>query len=154
MKVRSVTLALLLGAATMTGSTALAAEGDTEIENRKNVMAVAGASFKTIACAMKGKCSQDDKFLGLQARALAYSAHLATYAFGKGPFENATVKTTAKPDIWDDWDTFREGLDGMRKGALEMMAAAEVGDDAAFKKAFTKTGKTCKNCHDNFRQKD
>ncbi len=147
----------LAAAVAVTAATAatpsVAADAKAAIENRQDVMKIVGANFKTIACAVKGECKDDMKFLGLQALSLAKASSLSLDAFKEGPFKNAGVKTTSKADIWENKDKFDGGLKAMHKGAMDMAAAAKGGDMNAFKAAFKETGKTCKGCHDNFREK-
>ena len=144
---------LIAGAA---GSAAAQDAGpDTKIENRQDTMAIAGATMKTLACSVKNEgCPRGFDFLAVQARAMAFSAHLSEYAFKDGPFPDATVETTALPKIWDEWDSFEKGLRTMRQNALAMVEAAGDEDMQAFTAAFKKTGKACKDCHDDYREDD
>lgn len=60
-------------------------------------------------------------------------------------------KTMAKPEIWQKPADFAAKSRDFLKAALAFDAAAKSGDAAAAKAAFGDLGKTCKTCHDPYR---
>ena len=60
-------------------------------------------------------------------------------------------KTMAKPEIWQKPQDFAAKTRDFHKAALAFDAAAKSGDAAAAKAAFGDLGKTCKACHDPYR---
>lgn len=70
---------------------------------------------------------------------------------GSGP---EAGKTQALPQIWSKPAEFKAAMKQFSDAAPKLTAAANAGDAAAIKTAFGDVGKTCKNCHDNFRAKE
>jgi cytochrome c556 len=70
---------------------------------------------------------------------------------GSGPDAG---KTQARAEIWAKPADFKTAMKLFSDAAPKLQAAAASGDAAAIKTAFGDVGKTCKNCHDNFRSKD
>ena len=60
-------------------------------------------------------------------------------------------KTMAKPEIWQKPQDFAARNREFLKAAMAFDAAAKSGDAAAAKARFADLGKTCKACHDPFR---
>ena len=60
-------------------------------------------------------------------------------------------KTMAKPEIWQKPQDFAARTRDFHKAALAFDAAAKSGNATAAKAAFGDLGKTCKGCHDPYR---
>lgn len=69
---------------------------------------------------------------------------------GSGP---EAGKTQAKPEIWSKPAEFKAAMKLFSDAAPKLTAAADSGDAGAIRNAFGEVGKTCKNCHDQFRAK-
>jgi len=67
---------------------------------------------------------------------------------GTGPDKG---KTGAKPEIWKDPKDFAAKLADWQAAASALDAAAKSGDGAAVAAAFGDLGKSCKACHDSYR---
>ena len=63
-------------------------------------------------------------------------------------------KTDAKPEIWQKPEDFTAKRDTFQKAAQEFNAAAQGSDLAAIRAAHGDLGKSCKACHDLYREKD
>jgi cytochrome c556 len=63
-------------------------------------------------------------------------------------------KTHAKPEIWQKPEDFAGKRDAFQKAAQAFNAAALGSDLAAIRDAFGELGKSCKACHDSYREKD
>jgi cytochrome c556 len=72
-------------------------------------------------------------------------------AFGEGT--DMAGNTKAKPEVWSDNAKFKEAADKMMAEVGKLNAAAKTGKLDDLKAAVGATGGTCKNCHDNFRNK-
>ena len=59
----------------------------------------------------------------------------------------------AQTDIWSDNAKFKVAADKMQLATANLNVAAQSGDLASVKKAFSATGQTCKGCHDDFKKK-
>lgn len=70
---------------------------------------------------------------------------------GSGPDAG---KTRARAEIWTKPADFKAAIKMYSEAAPKLQTAANAGDVAAIKTAFGEVGKSCKNCHDQFRTKD
>jgi cytochrome c556 len=70
---------------------------------------------------------------------------------GTGP---EAGKTDALADIWAKPAEFKAAIKMFSDAAPKLHAAANAGDVPAIKTAFANVGKSCKNCHDQFRAND
>jgi cytochrome c556 len=61
-------------------------------------------------------------------------------------------KTEAKAEIWKDPKDFAAKTRDFQKAALALDAAAKAGDLTRIKASFGDLGKTCKGCHDLYRE--
>ena len=61
-------------------------------------------------------------------------------------------KTDAKAEIWQQPQQFAAGMAEFRQAAAAFHQAAAGGDLTAMKTAHADLGKTCKSCHDRFRE--
>lgn len=63
-------------------------------------------------------------------------------------------KTEAMAEIWQKPEDFAAKRDSFQEAALAFDAAAKGGDLAAIRAAHGELGKSCKACHDLYREKD
>ncbi|MDF0604879.1 cytochrome c [Neisseriaceae bacterium TC5R-5] len=63
-------------------------------------------------------------------------------------------KTEAKPEIWSKPTEWQQAIDNHKAATAKLKQVSANGDLAAIKVQFGATQKTCKACHDSFRQKD
>lgn len=136
--------AALIGAATVVHAS------EADVKYRQANMEVIGGHMHSIVPILKGEVAHKDQ-LAAHARGLAEAAKLAPAAFKVEAMEG---KTTAKKDIWANWDKFEGGLNMMGEKATAVAAAADSGDMGAVGAAVQELGKTCKGCHDDFREED
>lgn len=61
------------------------------------------------------------------------------------------VDTSAKPEIWQDFNTFSGKADDLIKAAQALQLAAQSGNEKAYRRAIGGVGATCKSCHDDFK---
>ena len=59
----------------------------------------------------------------------------------------------AKPALWKEQDTVKQGLDKYNAEMPKLVAAAKTGNLDNLKAAFGDAAQTCKACHDDFRKK-
>jgi cytochrome c556 len=71
---------------------------------------------------------------------------------GSGP--EAGVKTQAKPEIWSNAAGFAQAAQAFAAEAHHFDQVAAAGDINADRPEFLAMGKTCGNCHNQFRAKD
>ncbi|KAF0118854.1 MAG: cytochrome C class II [Rhodospirillaceae bacterium] len=145
--------ALILAAGTTRSQAADAVtEANATVHHRQKIMETVGGLMAALGCTMEKKCTLDNKDLKHAGKGLAFMAELAPASF-KDKAEGATLKHTAKPDIWNEWAKFETGLKAMGEAATKVatLAGADKRDEALA--AVGELGKTCKGCHDAFRTK-
>ena len=128
---------------------ALAGDLERALEYRQGVMNVYGWNMKAMSDMMKGNKPYDAKVFARHAGDLANAATLDVLA--GFPPESDQGETDARPDIWFDFDDFTQKLDDLRSASRNLSQVAAGGDKAAVGDALGKTGKTCKACHDSYK---
>ena len=120
------------------------------IEYRKAAMTLVGANFKPMGGMLKGEIPYDqDAF----ARHAADLAAVASIDILRGfPADSDGEGSKAKPDIWLDWDKFQRGMETFTRESAKLAEVAAGGDQGAIKAQFGATAKTCKGCHDAFKE--
>ncbi len=127
-----------------------------EITARKSVMQVAKFNIGILGAMAKGKRDYDAQL----AANSAYNLHLAALMqngamWPKGSdTSNAAlkIKTTAKPEIWDNFPQVGKHHKAWTESSEKLSKVAGNGLDA-LRGAIGPVGKSCKGCHDDFRQK-
>lgn len=129
---------------------AMASSPDAAITYRKNVMSIVGANAQAMGAIAKGDVNNEDAFAD-HADMLAIAADLTVAAFEQDTHGKGNEKTTAKQEVWSDWDTFRKGLNKMAEDAITVADYAANGDMDLAKSSLGDLLKNCKACHDDFR---
>ncbi|SOD89625.1 c-type cytochrome [Caenispirillum bisanense] len=147
--------AALAAAAAVFAATAVApvaaSANEAAVKYRQNNMKAVGAYMQNTVAVLKGEVPYAEQ-LEANALGLAAAAKLSPAAF-KTDTSGSDVKTTAKADIWQNWEKFEGGLTMMAERSDALVAAVQGGDKAAIGQAVQAVGETCKTCHDNFRTK-
>lgn len=123
------------------------ADAEAEIKYRQGVMKSVGGHMASMAAILKGKTHFDD--LKVHASGMASMAAIVPTVFPKGSDDG---HTEALESIWTDTEKFQEGIDRFVNAAKEMDQAAAAGDMQAIGPAISNLGKSCKGCHDDFRE--
>jgi cytochrome c556 len=125
-----------------------------QIKNRQ-------ASYRFMAWNMgKIKANIDGQYNATQvtaaANAIAAVANSGLGAlFGPGTDKGTGFhETHVKPAFFKEGDKVKELAIAFNKEANELQTVAAMGDAAAVKEQFGKLGKTCKACHDKYREED
>ena len=95
-----------------------------------------------------GKAPFDAARAAADGEVLSVLAKLPATGFVAGAESKA-----AKPAIWTEADKFKKLDQDLVTAAGALATAAKSGDLEQIKAAFGPTAKTCKACHDEFRQK-
>ncbi|MBV8603265.1 MAG: cytochrome c [Pelomonas sp.] len=119
------------------------------IKYRQAAMRLMSTHFGRVAAMANGKAPYDPKVAGENADLFAMLAKLPFDAFGPGTDKGGD--TDAKPEIWKEADHFKKHTDELLDAAAKLPAAARSGDLAQLKAATGAVGKTCKACHDHFK---
>jgi cytochrome c556 len=127
------------------------AKAEDAIKYRQSALFVMGQHFSRLAAMAQGKIPFDAKAAADNAAVVESMSKLPWAAFGEGTDQGGNTK--AKPEIWSDNAKFKEAADKMMAEVVKLGAAAKTGKADELKSAVSATGGTCKNCHDNFRNK-
>ena len=73
--------------------------------------------------------------------------------FPEGTSNNSGMKTTALPKIWEKKELFIDKMQESINKAKDLVLAAEENDKKIIAKALGALGKSCGNCHNEFREK-
>lgn len=137
-----------LSALTMTASVASASD-EGEIKYRKSVMKSIGGHMGAIVGIMKQET-------GNAAHLKMHTTSMVTLSGVVGdlfPEGSDFGDTTVLPLVWEKPDDFAKAVQQFQDAAKGIDAAATSGDMAAVGAAMGELGKSCKNCHENFREK-
>ena len=152
LRLRSCAFSVALAAlATALPAAAQFAKPEDAIEYRQSVMTVMGTHFGRLGAMVQGKVPFDAKAAQDNANIVLVMSMLPFSAFGPGT--DLGHDTKAKPDVWKDPAKFQAAGKDMQDQVVKLDAAAKTGNLDLIKAAFGDTAKTCKGCHDNFREK-
>lgn len=112
-----------------------------------------GKAMKGIGDELKGGAPAIDTIRS-NARTLDMLAPKVATWFPKGTGPEAGVKTAALPAIWTNNAEFKQDATAFVKAAHDLNVAAAGTDMDAIKAAAGAVGKTCRDCHQTFRQRD
>lgn len=116
---------------------------------RQGALTVMGSHFGRLGAMVSGKVPFDAKLAQDNAAVVEFMSKLPWAGFTA---DSQGVKSKAKPDVWSDKAKFDQGAEKMMTEVSKLNAAAKTGNLDALKAAFGETAKTCKACHDAFRE--
>lgn len=138
-------LALLFAA-----TPALAEDPENYIKYRQQVMKAIGGHMGAASQILRGRVSPEGD-LQIHAQSLAgLSANIARL-FPEG---SDFGETGARAEVWDKRGEFEQAATEARTATAAFAEAAAGGDMDQIKAAHREVGKSCKGCHEGFRQKD
>lgn len=151
MKHRLVAGAMALAAAALSlPAAAQFAKPEDAIKYRQSGMALMGAHLGRLGAMASGKVPFDAKLAAENAEVVAFVSKLPFAGFVEGTDKGGNTK--AKPEIWAQMDKFRANATKMQEEVAKLNTAAKGGSLDQIKAAFGEAAKTCKGCHDDFRQ--
>jgi cytochrome c556 len=123
------------------------------IEGRQSALRDIGAAFKGINDEFK-RSQPSLPLIRQYARQIEDLSKQQKFWFPPGSGPETEIETKAKPEIWKQPAEFKAGQAAMGEQAAKL-AKVVAGDDAgAIKAQWQALGKTCKSCHDKFREAD
>lgn len=151
MKKKSITLFVAAAVFGLACSTASAQFKDAEaaVDYREAAMTLMGSHFGRMGPVAKKEAPFDADAIRANVAVFSTLAALPWAAYAQG-YEGGQ----AKPNIWSDAEGFKQKRDDFEQAVQKLDAAAEAGDFDAFRVAFGAVGKSCKACHDAYREKD
>lgn len=153
-------------ALTAAGSVAYAHSDATGIvKERMEAMMAIGKATKSIVGMIRGGEEYDAE--AVAAAAAAIEGHADETLLSKFPEGSLDAPSEALPLIWEEWAEFKSYFEDMRREAALLQTVAENGPDGFGETVdyaedptqpagvvATRLLKTCKTCHDKFRQED
>lgn len=150
MKNRLVLCAMVVAASALSlPAAAQFAKPEDAIKYRQSGMALIGAHFGRLGAMANGRVPFDAKVAAENAEVVAFVSKLPFAGFVDGTDKG---NTKAKPEIWSQMDKFRAGATKMQEEVAKLNTVAKGGNADQIKAAFGEAAKTCKGCHDDFRQ--
>ena len=144
---RTLTFAALLAATAQ----ASAADPADVVKMRKGFLSALGGHTTAVGTLAKGAVDAPEQ-IQMHADAIAaLTAALARDAAAMWPEGSLTDKSQSLPAIWEDWEKFQAAADRAAKAGAAFKEAAAAGNAG---RAMRKLGAACKNCHDDFRERD
>lgn len=137
--------------ATLALTPALAqAEKNPAIEYRESLMHLIGHNFGPMSAMMKGDIPWDaGRMAGWGKDLKALSTLNAMRGFPPG-----SEGGDSKPSIWSNMADFEKRMQDMQLEIDKLGDAAVGGDKAAIGAQMSAAGKTCKGCHDEYKEED
>lgn len=126
-----------------------ASSDETVIKYRQATYKAIGGHMGSLAAIVKREVPFTED-IGAHARAINDLAQISGHVFPEGSDKGAN--TEALPVIWEKPDEFKKTLVAFQEAAANLAQVAES-DPSNIAPAVGELGKTCKSCHDNFRQK-
>lgn len=115
-------------------------------EYRHLMMESIGAHMKSANMILRGRLDNWDH-LEIHAEALRKLGDIMPSLFTEG-----SEGGEALPVIWDEPDEFSERVANFQEVASSFESAVANGDRAAVGDAFGQVGRSCKGCHDRYRE--
>jgi cytochrome c556 len=122
------------------------------IEYRQSVFHVMGWHFKTMGAMVKGEMPFNKETFAKKAEIVAFMSPLAGEGFIKGTSSSEFTESKAKAILWEKMEDVKAKSQDSQKETKALAEIAKAGDEKAIKEQFSKTAKTCKACHDDYRE--
>ena len=119
------------------------------VDYRQGIMNVLRHNVKSMGDMAKGKTEFDTTAFARHSKDLAAASSLDLLA--GFPEDSINEDSDAKETIWLDWETFQEKYKAMHEQSTKLAEVAVNGNEAEMKMQFGSTAKTCKGCHDDFK---
>jgi len=119
---------------------------------RESLMTLVGANFGPMAMMASGDLPWDDQRMAAYGKDLAAVAGLNIMrGFPEGSLE---AGSHAKAEIWKNLADFQKQMENFQREAIKLGEVSASADRAAIGNQIGATGKTCKSCHDEYKEKD
>ncbi len=151
---RLAALAIAFGTLSLAAHAQQAAKPETLIKSRQSAFQLVAYQSSRIKASLDGTYNKDEV-----ARAATTISAIANSGLGAlfpaGTEQGKGWRDTAvKPEFFKDSKRASELTAEFAQEASELAKVAQSGDAAAVKTQYAKLNRTCKACHDDFRNKD
>jgi len=147
---KTVKACLVLAALLSTGGVLAQQKPEDAIKYRQSALFLLGQHFGPIAAMAQGKTPFDKDAAARNAALAETFSRLPWDRFGPGTDQG---NTKAKPEVWTKQDDFKAKADKMQVEVAKLAQVSKSGDFDALKAQVGETGKACKACHDEYRNK-
>jgi cytochrome c556 len=128
-------------------ATAINADSEGIYKYRSGVMKAVGGQMASLGASLKGQVFTEN--LKLHASAMADLADIVPLVFPAG---SGGDKSETLPAVWEKPEAFKQRVDAFVAAAKQLEEIAASGDMKSIGGGLQKLGKTCKGCHDDFRE--
>ena len=125
-------------------------DAESAVEYRQNALSIMRDNFAAMGDMVKGDVAFDAAIFQQRAEDFARLSHIPWAGFsvdGAMPGDN----TDALPEIWDNWDDFKQRTVDFTADAEKLAEVAAGGSLDDIKLVFMAAAKNCKDCHDNYK---
>jgi cytochrome c556 len=119
------------------------------VEYRQGAFKLMGVHFGSIGAMVNGKKPFDAAQAAFDANVVKTVSALPWAAFGD---ETESIKSGARAEIWLEKEEFLARSKKMQTATAGLLEAAKTGDQAKLKVAFGDTARSCKACHDAYKE--
>jgi cytochrome c556 len=119
------------------------------VKYRQSALFVMGNHFGRIGAMVNNRVPFDAAQAQASADIAVMMSKLPYVAFVEGT--DKVGNTRALPEVWSKRADFDAAAKKMQDEMLKLQAATKTGNLDQIKAAFGETGKSCKACHDNYR---
>lgn len=148
------TLKVMIGLAAValiiTAASAQFSKPEEAIKYRQAAMFLIGQHFSRLGAMVKGQQPYDREAFARNAALVETLSKLPWEAFLVAGSDEG--ETTMKSDVLRNQPKFKEAAEQMETEVAKLVTAANADDFNATKAQFGAVGKTCKNCHGEFRK--
>ena len=148
-KLLTATVVASIGAAWVVDAVAQA-KPEILVKQRQAAMTLQGKYFGPLAGMAQGKLPYDASIVQRNAGYLEVLDKMPWDGFDPG---TKNVKSAALPAIWSEPAKFKEAQERLQSEVARLVSVSKGGDEGAVKAQIGAVGKSCGNCHENFREK-
>jgi cytochrome c556 len=120
------------------------------VKQRQAAMTLQGKYFGPLAGMAQGKLPYDANIVQRNAGYLDVIDKMPWDGFDPS---TKNVKSDALPAIWNEPAKFKEAQERLQNEVSRLVSVSKGGDEGAVKAQIGALGKACRNCHENFREK-
>ena len=150
MKHSSIAVLIGAGIALAGGSTLAQQKPEDVIKYRQSALFIMGQHFGPLAGMAQNKIPYDKDAAMRHAAMVEFMSKLPWDRFAPGTDQG---NTKAKPEIWLNLEDFKAKAEKMQGEVAKLAQVSKAGDFNALKAQVGETGKACKACHDEYRNK-
>jgi len=148
---KSLLAAAVIVALGAVGGTALAqVKPETLVKQRQSAMTLIGKYFGPLGGMAQGKVPYNPSIVQRNAEYLHALSQMPWDGFDPS---TKGEKSRALPALWEQPGKVKEAVDRFQSEVGKLQQVSKGGDEGAIKAQIGAVGKSCANCHDNFREK-